>query len=117
MTAEQKTQVVALWVDGLGYKKIAAITGLSRSTIRSHLKRHGYLNFIRKEPEIPNTKPAKKKGTLPCRHCGWPVPQTSGRKAKVFCSYKCRVTWFNGERSRKRQNKQQCALPPYTMEE
>jgi len=103
MTEEQKTQVLALWMDGLGYKKIAAITGVSRSTIRSHLKRHGYLSIIRKEPPIPHHTPASK-GTLPCRHCGRPVPQTPGRKAKVFCGYKCRVTWFNRERARKKKN-------------
>lgn len=108
MTAEQKTQVLSLWIDGLGYKRIAAITGLSRSTIRSHITRHGYMNTISVEVPIPRFSPSKKeskKGTLPCRYCGRPVPQTAGRKVKSFCDYKCRVTWFNRERSRRIQIK------------
>lgn len=106
MKVEQKTQVLTLWVDGLGYKRIAAITGLPLSTIKSHIKRHGYMNTPRVEVPIQHCTPKKmetKKGSLPCRHCGRPVPQTAGRKEKSFCCDKCRVTWFNRERSRKKQ--------------
>jgi len=98
MTPEQKIQVEGLWVDGMGYKKIASITGLSRSTIRSHLKRH---SLFAPSP-VAEPKPIKPPTGIPvilCRQCGQFIPQCPKRKRKSFCSDKCRVTWFNHHRS------------------
>ena len=68
-----------------GYKPtfIAAVLGLSVNTIKSHIRRH---------PVIPNT--------LNCEHCGKPVLQNEGRKAKRFCSDKCRITYWNNKRKK-----------------
>ncbi len=66
-----------------GYKPtfIAAVLGLSVNTVKSHIRRH---------PVIPNT--------LNCEHCGKPILQNEGRKAKRFCSDKCRITYWNNKR-------------------
>lgn len=66
-----------------GYKPtfIATVLGISVNTVKSHIRRH---------PEIPNT--------LLCEYCGKPVMQNEGRKAKRFCSDKCRVAYWNNKR-------------------
>ena len=60
---------------------IAAVLDLSVNTVKSHIRRH---------PERPNT--------LACEYCGKPVLQNEGRKAKRFCSDKCRITYWNNKR-------------------
>jgi len=57
---------------------IANALGVSVNTVKSHIRRH---------PVIP--------GTLNCLCCGKPVAQTEGRKAKKFCSDKCRIRYWN----------------------
>ena len=57
---------------------IAESLGVSVNTVKSHIRRH---------PEIP--------GILRCLYCGKPVKQTEGRKAKKFCSDRCRISYWN----------------------
>ncbi|MBR0277655.1 MAG: response regulator transcription factor [Clostridia bacterium] len=66
-----------------GYKPtaIARELGISVNTIKAHIRRH---------PDIPNT--------LLCEHCGKPVLQHEGRKAKRFCNDKCRMSYWNKKR-------------------
>ena len=58
---------------------IAIALGLSVNTVRSYIRRH-----------LP--KDAVQVG---CRQCGKPVMQAKGRKAKYFCSDRCRNAWWN----------------------
>lgn len=58
---------------------IAIALGLSVNTVRSYIRRH-----------LP--KDAVQVG---CRQCGKPVMQHKGRKAKYFCSDRCRNAWWN----------------------
>ena len=58
---------------------IAIALELSVNTVRSYIRRH----------------PPKDAVQVGCRQCGKPVLQTKGRKAKYFCSDRCRNAWWN----------------------
>lgn len=58
---------------------IAIALGLSVNTVRSYIHRH----------------PPKDAVQVGCRQCGKPVMQHKGRKAKYFCSDRCRNAWWN----------------------
>ena len=58
---------------------IAIALGLSVNTVRSYNRRH----------------PPKDTVEVGCRQCGKPVMQHKGRKAKYFCSDRCRNAWWN----------------------
>ena len=58
---------------------IAIALGLSVNTVRSYISRH----------------PPKDTVEVGCRQCGKPVMQHKGRKAKYFCSDRCRNAWWN----------------------
>ena len=58
---------------------IAIAIGLSVNTVRSSIRRH----------------PPKDTVEVGCRQCGKPVMQHKGRKAKYFCSDRCRNAWWN----------------------
>ncbi len=58
---------------------IAIALGLSVNTVRSYIRRH----------------PPKDTVQVRCRQCGKPVLQAKGRKAKYFCSDRCRNAWWN----------------------
>ena len=58
---------------------IAIALGLSVNTVRSYIRRH----------------PPKDAVQVGCRRCGKPVMQVKSRKAKYFCSDRCRNAWWN----------------------
>ena len=62
----------------MGYQRIAEQLGLSPNTVKSHLQRH----------------PPQRNLVL-CNHCGEPVPQSRGRKPKLYCNDKCRMAYWN----------------------
>lgn len=77
MKEQEKQDVLTLHNQGLGYKRIAAITGISPNTIKSYCRRH----------------PAK--NVKACKQCGRAVRQMPHRKEKQFCSEQCRMKWWN----------------------
>lgn len=58
---------------------IALTLQISVNTVRSYIRRHPPEDAVRVE----------------CRQCGKPTLQVKGRKAKYFCSDKCRNAWWN----------------------
>ena len=58
---------------------IAIALGLSVNTVRSYIRRHPPEDAVR----------------IGCRRCGKPILQVKGRKAKYFCSDRCRNAWWN----------------------
>ena len=72
-------------MQGITPTVIAGTLGVSVNTVKSHIRRH---------PEIP--------GTLRCQYCGTPVFQTAGRKAKKYCSDRCRTAYWNDIRRKER---------------
>ena len=97
MTNEQKTVVESLRSQGLGYKRIAAQTGISVNTVKSYLRKYCSAaveqdaSAIIPEPVLD----AAVGSQFLCRYCGKPVAQNPERKEKKFCSDSCRTLWWN----------------------
>ncbi len=90
MTDTQKDRIRQMKAGGFGYIKIARELGLPENTVKSFCRREG-LNG--KVPDKGAPVPEAGIGTCPC--CGAKVEQNPGRKAKKFCSDKCRNKWWN----------------------
>lgn len=80
------SNINSLRIEGLTPTQISERLGVSINTVKSHIRRH---------PDI--------EGVLFCRYCGRAVMQNPGRKAKYFCSDKCRHSYWNHE-YRKQEN-------------
>ena len=61
--------------------EIAKTLQISLNTVRSYMRRHPIENDDHR-----------------CKNCDKPIYQPPGRKAKLFCSDKCRMTWWNSHR-------------------
>jgi len=66
--------------EGLGYKAIAAKTGITENAIKGFCKRNGLGSDY-----DPNT----------CHQCGSPIEQRPKCKPRKFCSAACCQTWWN----------------------
>lgn len=97
MTNEQKTVVESLRSQGLGYKRIAAQTGISANTVKSYLRKNAPSAAEQDVPAIPPEPMEEPSAAIQsiCRFCGKPVVQNPGRKEKKFCSDSCRTRWWN----------------------
>lgn len=91
MTNEEKAQVLEYRKSGLGYKKIAQLTGISANSIKSFCQRQA----AGSPPTIKTRKPGEY-----CENCGKDIEQTVGRKKKRFCSDKCRMEWWNSHQEK-----------------
>lgn len=87
MTDRQKDRIRQMRADGFGYMKIAQELGISENTVKSFCQRKG-LGAEKIKVAVPSAD-----GICPC--CGAEVEQNPGRKAKKFCSDKCRNKWWN----------------------
>ena len=76
MTTEKSKEILQYREQGLGYKRIAALTGYSLNTVKSVCRRN------------PNG------GEKLCLQCGAKIEQPPHRKEKKFCSDKCRMAWW-----------------------
>lgn len=74
-------------MQGLTYTEIAVATELSPNTVKSFCRRR-HIQISKPEP-VMNDR---------CKNCGAPINQTPGVKQRVFCSDKCRYTWWNAHR-------------------
>ncbi|MCR5402937.1 MAG: RNA polymerase subunit sigma-70 [Butyrivibrio sp.] len=75
----EKKKINELREQGLGYKKIAQILEIKENTVKS---------FFRRNKGLKQTDDV-------CIECGKPLKQIKGKKARKFCSDKCRMKWWN----------------------
>ena len=83
MTNEQKQAIASMRYAGVPISSIAEQLGLSVNTIKSFCKRHGI-----------HSGNQSSKNILFCLQCHKEIPQAEHRKAKKFCSDKCRQLWW-----------------------
>lgn len=83
MTAEQINRVNELSRQGLGYKRIAALTGIPANTVKTHCRRH------------PVGGGKTERADAYCRQCGKPLTRQPKQKPRRFCSDACRMKWWN----------------------
>ena len=79
MTKEEKQTVSQLQRQGLGYKKISTLTGISVNTVKSFCKAHS------------ENSPVE----CGCLNCGTAISQTPHKKERKFCSDACRTAWWS----------------------
>lgn len=88
MTTTQKQAVQEMRKQDMSYSAIASALGLSTNTIKS---------FCRRENIDTHRCSNDEKHDL-CKNCSEPLKHLLGSKKKVFCSNKCRYTWWNRHR-------------------
>ncbi len=81
MTDQERSQIRSYQLDGLTPKQISELTGISQNTVKVHCHRY----------PVTKAEIADHKGL--CRHCGKPLIQTPHKRAKRYCSDKCRMAW------------------------
>jgi transposase len=79
---EQEDLVRRYYQQGLGYRKISRLTGISENTIKSFLRRNSAA------------------GKHTCLQCGKALEIKAHTKEKRFCSYDCRMKWWKAHPER-----------------
>ena len=82
MDHSKKEEIKQLRKNGLGYKRISVITGVSLNTVKSYCRRQNV------DKEVSTNKDT-------CLLCQTSLIQTKGKKPKKFCNDKCRMKWWN----------------------
>lgn len=98
MTNEQKTQILSLRNQGKSLADVADRLGLPIGTVKSFWRRHcaSTPSEMMLDGESPQSQPHVKDGT--CKQCGVPLEQSPHHRPKLFCSDKCRLTWWHDNR-------------------
>lgn len=87
----QKRAILTMREQGEAYSKIANALGLSLNTVKSICRRNGVI--------IDHSDWSQNKDHVLCRCCGKPLEYSKSKgKNKLFCSNKCRYTWWNSRR-------------------
>lgn len=81
---ERKLKVIQLKKNGSSYKEISTMLDIPLGTVKSILSRVNDFN----------------KNSSSCKNCGKTIISIKGKKVKVFCSDKCRLTWWNNNRDK-----------------
>ena len=87
MTELQAEQIRKMRTQGIGYRAIASVVGLSRDIVRNYCRAHGmdgYASALTK-----NIQEQMMLGKA-CLYCGSELIQPSTGRPKKFCSDKCR---------------------------
>ncbi len=91
MTEAQAKQIVEMRLNGIGYKSIGTVVGLSRDIVRNYCKSHnlsGYASALKK-----NVQSRIESGEA-CLYCGGTIIKPKTGRPKKFCSEKCRREWW-----------------------
>lgn len=91
LSTPQKEIILSLRQKGTSYSEIAQALMLSPNTVKSICYRHKG-QFHQEGPPSNNINV--------CRNCGGSLWQKPGTKKKLFCSDRCRYTWWNRSRSK-----------------
>ena len=90
MTEEQKSEIMLLRRQGIGYKRIAAFLEISVETVKSYCRRNPEENTA--QPVIPVGHKAILLSS--CKHCGGPLQQMPGKRRREFCGSACRAAYW-----------------------
>ena len=92
MTDEETKLSYKLREEGIGYRKIAKVLGISENTVRSFCRRH----------DLTGMRMTQREGRdiHVCKFCGKEVKQNPGRKEKKFCDDKCRMAYWNSHQDK-----------------
>ena len=99
MTDSQKQQIVEMRKKGFGYTAIANELGTTKDCVRMICRR---LKIAGKASESTNCF---------CRNCGKRINENHLERTKIFCSNKCRMSWWNKHRKTKPAICECCGKP------
>lgn len=88
MTTEEIQIINNLQHQGLGYKRIATLTGLPVNGVKTYCRRHKVAAPVCEAPQAF------------CQNCGKPVKRIPQAKPRRFCSDKCRMDFWNSHRDK-----------------
>lgn len=109
MNVDQKEKIRELRLNGIGYKGIANILGLSRDSIRGFCRRN---NLGGSSCVVALNLEEKKKRNLLCACCEKPIKQKTKGRIRRFCSDECRRKWWN--QNQDERNKGEAATYKFT---
>lgn len=109
MTGQQAKQIREMREQGIGYRSIGLMVGLSRDIVRNFCKSRGLAGL-----GSVLTKNIHEQVMLgkACLYCGKEIEQPRTGRPKKFCSEKCRREWWKGHPEK--INKRETALYPMT---
>lgn len=81
---ELQIKIKELRQQGWGYKKIAKELSITIGTVRYACSKD------ENDPELISN----------CKNCGLKIKSLKGKKSKIFCSDKCRLTWWNNNQNK-----------------
>ena len=82
MTENDKNQILKLKEQGLGYKKISSLLGISLGSVKSVIRRNDRTENVHY-----------------CKNCHKPISDIPGKKHKVYCCDACRMKWWNSHKA------------------
>lgn len=91
MTQAQAKQITELRLQGVGYKSIGTVVGLSRDIVRNYCKArnlNGYASALTKNIRM------KMDSGEACLYCGGELGEQTMGRPKKFCCEKCRREWW-----------------------
>lgn len=91
MTEQQEKQIRQMREQGIGYRSIGLMTGLSRDIVRNFCKSHGLAGYG--SALTRNLQEQVMLGRA-CLYCGKEIEQPKTGRPKKFCSEKCRREWW-----------------------
>lgn len=96
MTELQKRQIKTLRTGGKGCSEIAKLVGLSVASVKMYCSRYGI-----KAPE--------KKQVTHCLNCGTALTLSEKGRKRLFCSDRCRVTYWRKNEAAAALHERTCA--------
>lgn len=109
MTNDEKEKIKRLRLEGMGYKGIANLLGLTRDSVRGFCKRNG----LEGDSCVVALNVGEKiKRNLLCTCCEKPIKQNETGRIRRFCSDECRRKWWKENQEKK--NKRETAIYRYT---
>lgn len=101
MTEQVKEKIKELRLEGMGYKAIATMLGISRDSIRGFCKRNGLEG---NSSVVALNTIEKIKNNLLCACCEKPIKQKQKGRTRRFCSEECRRKWWREHPNERNKN-------------
>lgn len=96
MTEAMGKHIRELRIKGLGYQTIAIVVGSTKETVRYYCKTHGLMG----EAELARLNYEENlKRPENCKCCGAKLIRNRHSGKKLFCSNRCRQSWWQKHRS------------------
>ena len=101
MTDYERQEIYKLRKQGLGYKAIGTLLGLTRDAVRSFCKRN---NLAGNGKVVSLNLEVMKEKELLCMNCGRLMKIKDKGRPRKYCSDECRRTWWKNNKDKRTQS-------------